>query len=62
MNRVIYAIDQLSTRSTDTNDYPVERLEVKSVKIMDRSKLPAPPQPTTNAPAKPTKRWWQIFG
>jgi cyclophilin family peptidyl-prolyl cis-trans isomerase len=56
------ALDALSTRSTDTNDYPVDRIVVRSVKIMDRSKLPAPPQPATTPAAKPGRRWWQFFG
>jgi cyclophilin family peptidyl-prolyl cis-trans isomerase len=56
------ALDALSTRSTDTNDYPVDRIVMRSVKIMDRSKLPTPPKPAEAAPAKPGRRWWQIFG
>jgi cyclophilin family peptidyl-prolyl cis-trans isomerase len=55
-------LDAISTRSTDTNDYPVDRIQVRSIKIMDRSKLPAPPQPATTPAAKPGRRWWQIFG
>jgi peptidyl-prolyl cis-trans isomerase B (cyclophilin B) len=55
-------LDALSTRSTDTNDYPVDRIVVRSVKIMDRSKLPAPPQPAATPAAKPGRRWWQFFG
>jgi cyclophilin family peptidyl-prolyl cis-trans isomerase len=54
-------LDSLSERPTDSNDYPVERIEIRSVKIVDRAKLPAPPKPA--APSdKPGKRWWQIFG
>jgi peptidyl-prolyl cis-trans isomerase B (cyclophilin B) len=54
-------LDALSTRPTDSNDYPTERMVIRSVKIMDRSQLPPPPQakPTD---AKPARRWWQIFG
>lgn len=55
-------LDALSTRSTDTNDYPVERIAVRSVQIMDRSKLPAPPKPSEAPAVKPGRRWWQIFG
>jgi cyclophilin family peptidyl-prolyl cis-trans isomerase len=55
-------LDALSTRSTDTNDYPVDRIVVRSVKIVDRSKLPAPPKPAEAPAAKPGRRWWQIFG
>lgn len=55
-------LDGLSTRATDTNDYPVERIVVRSVKIMDRSKLPATPKPAEAPATKPGRRWWQIFG
>lgn len=55
-------LDQLSTRSTDTNDYPVERIVVKSIKVVDRSKLPAPPKPEDPAAKKGGRRWWQFFG
>lgn len=54
-------LEALSTRSTDSNDYPAERIEVKSIKVMDRSKLPAPPAPPA-AGEKPKRAWWQIFG
>ena len=54
-------LDVLSARPVDSNDYPVERMEIRSVKIMDRAQLPPPPKPP--APSdKPAKRWWQIFG
>ena len=54
-------LDTLSTRATDTNDYPTDRIEIKSIKIVDRAQLPAPPKPA--APnTKPTKHWWQFFG
>jgi peptidyl-prolyl cis-trans isomerase B (cyclophilin B) len=56
------ALDAISTRSTDTNDYPVDRIVVRSVKIMDRSKLPPPPKPAEAPETKPGRRWWQIFG
>jgi len=54
------ALDALSTRATDSNDYPGDRIEIRSVKIMDRSQLPPPPAPASEAP-KPAKKWWQIF-
>ncbi len=67
---VIYGLDVLdglSTMTVDTNDYPLERIEVKSIKIMPREKLPAAPEPVVVNPAvgKPApkkKSWWQIFG
>lgn len=54
-------LEALSERSTDSNDYPAERIEVKSIKIVDRSKLPPPPAPPAEG-AKPARKWWQIFG
>jgi peptidyl-prolyl cis-trans isomerase B (cyclophilin B) len=53
-------LDMLSTKSTDTNDYPTDRIEVQSIKIMDRAQLPAPPKP--GGGGTPVHRWWQIFG
>lgn len=56
------ALDALSTRSTDSNDFPAERIEIRSVKIMDRAQLPPPPAPPGEGAAKPARKWWQIFG
>lgn len=56
------ALDALSTRATDSNDHPAERIEIRSVKIMDREQLPAPPAPPGEGEAKPARKWWQIFG
>lgn len=62
--QVIYGyetLDEISTKPVDSNDYPLERCFIRSVKIMPREQLPPPPGP--DAPAKkPAKRWWQIFG
>jgi cyclophilin family peptidyl-prolyl cis-trans isomerase len=55
------SLDLLSTRTTDSNDYPSERIEIRSVKIMDRAKLPPPPAPAAES-TKPARRWWQFFG
>ena len=58
--RGLETLDAISTRAVDSNDYPVERIVIKSVKIIPREKLPAtPPAPQPGAPK--TKRWWQIF-
>jgi cyclophilin family peptidyl-prolyl cis-trans isomerase len=54
------ALDQISQLPVDSNDYPVERVEIKSLKIIPREQLPPPPQPAAPAPP-PTKRWWQFF-
>jgi cyclophilin family peptidyl-prolyl cis-trans isomerase len=53
-------LEQISNLPVDSNDYPVERVEIKSVKILPREQLPAPPVMPKPGPA-PTKRWWQFF-
>ncbi|MDB6154805.1 MAG: peptidyl-prolyl cis-trans isomerase cyclophilin type [Chthoniobacteraceae bacterium] len=61
---VIYGLDvldALSTKPVDTNDFPVERIEVESIKIVPREALPpvqAPVKPGT--PVK-TKHWWEFY-
>lgn len=62
--QVIYGLDTLeliSTQPVDSNDYPVARCVIRSIKILPREKLPPPPAPVAPGP-KPEKRWWQIFG
>lgn len=62
--RVLYGYDTLdliSTSPVDSNDYPLERSFIRSVKIMPREQLP--PEPPPQPPVKSrSKRWWQIFG
>ena len=53
-------LDALSTKSTDSNDYPIERIVIKSVKILPREQLPAAPGPVKPGPA-PKKPWWKLF-
>ena len=53
-------LDALSTKPVDSNDYPVQRVEIQSVKIMPREKLPPPPAPVVPGPA-PKKPWWKLF-
>lgn len=56
------ALNQISELPVDTNDSPVQRVDVKSIKIMPREKLPAPPVAGPPAPTTPKKkRWYQIF-
>jgi peptidyl-prolyl cis-trans isomerase B (cyclophilin B) len=58
-------LDLISTKSVDSNDNPIERIEIRSVKIVPREKLPAPPTPEKpgTTPAKPAKKpWYKIFG
>jgi cyclophilin family peptidyl-prolyl cis-trans isomerase len=57
-------LDQISELPVDTNDNPLQRVEIKSIQIVPREKLPAAPVvgPTAPAPAKATKKhWYQIF-
>ncbi len=66
--RVIWGLDTLdaiSTKTVDSNDNPVERIEIRSVKILPREKLPAPPapeKPGTVTPKPDKKPWWKIIG
>jgi peptidyl-prolyl cis-trans isomerase B (cyclophilin B) len=63
--KVIYGLEVLeaiSNKPVDSNDYPVERVTVKSLRILPREQLPPPPQPPAPG-AKPAKKpWWKIFG
>jgi cyclophilin family peptidyl-prolyl cis-trans isomerase len=54
------ALDEISNLPVDSNDYPVQRVEIKSVKIVPREQLPPPPAPVVPGPA-PKKKWWQFF-
>lgn len=61
---VIYGLDTLdfiSTKPVDSNDNPIERSVIRSVRILPREKLPPAPAPVAPI-TKPAKRWWQIFG
>ncbi len=66
--RVIWGLDTLdllSAKTVDSNDNPVERLEIRSVKVMPREKLPAPPapeKPGATLPKPDKKPWWKIIG
>lgn len=53
-------LDALSTRAVDSNDNPIERIVIRSVKIMPREELPPAPAPVPPSLAA-KKRWWQIF-
>ena len=53
-------LDALSTKPADSNDYPIERIVIKSVKILPREQLPAAPGPVKPGPA-PKKPWWKLF-
>ena len=53
-------LEQISNLPVDSNDYPVERVEIRTLKIVPREQLPPPPAPAAPAPP-PKKRWWQFF-
>jgi peptidyl-prolyl cis-trans isomerase B (cyclophilin B) len=60
---VIWGLDtltQISQLPVDTNDNPIQRVEIKSIKVLPREQLPPPPVPAPPAPPK-KKRWYQIF-
>jgi peptidyl-prolyl cis-trans isomerase B (cyclophilin B) len=54
-------LEVISNQPTDTNDYPVERIELTKVSIIDRSALPVPvKQATPSGPIfAPKKPWWR---
>jgi peptidyl-prolyl cis-trans isomerase B (cyclophilin B) len=60
---VIWGLDtlqQVSNLPVDSNDYPVTRVEIKSVKIVPREELP--PAPVTPPPGPARKKpWWKLF-
>ena len=58
-------LDVISAKAVDSNDNPVQRIEVRSIKVLPREKLPAAPGPEApgDGLAKPAKKsWWKIFG
>ncbi len=54
------ALEEISNLPVDSNDYPTQRVEIKSLKILPREQLPSAPVAPKPGPA-PTKRWWQFF-
>jgi cyclophilin family peptidyl-prolyl cis-trans isomerase len=55
-------LDQISAMPVDSNDYPVQRVVIRSVKIVPREKLPAEPKPAAPGTAPAAKKpWWKIF-
>jgi cyclophilin family peptidyl-prolyl cis-trans isomerase len=63
--KVIWGLDvleEISNLPVDSNDYPVQRVEIRSVKIVPREQLPPPPVAPVPGPAPaPGKKWWQFF-
>ncbi len=62
---VLYGMDTLdaiSARAADSNDNPIDRVTIKTLRILPREQLPGapvPPKPGTPTPAK--KPWWKLF-
>jgi peptidyl-prolyl cis-trans isomerase B (cyclophilin B) len=54
-------LDAISTSPVDSNDYPLDRSVIRSIKIVPREQLPPDPGPLPPKKA-PVKKWWQIFG
>jgi len=68
-------LDAISTRPADSNDNPVDRVTIKSLRLVSRPEAPPAPAPaaappgkakpgeTTPAPVPPAKRpWWKLWG
>ena len=51
----IDVLDLISEKSTDTNDYPIERIKVRNIKIIPREQLPAPAEATKPGAVPPGK-------
>jgi cyclophilin family peptidyl-prolyl cis-trans isomerase len=62
---VIYGLetlDAISNKPVDSNDYPIERITIQSIKVLPREQLPPPPS-AAPVEAKPKRKaWWKIFG
>jgi peptidyl-prolyl cis-trans isomerase B (cyclophilin B) len=62
--RILYgmeSLDEISTLPVDSNDYPVERIEIRSIRILERDKLPAVPTAAEIESGKVSKPWWRFF-
>lgn len=55
-------LDAISTRTADSNDNPVERVEIKSIRIVPREEMPAPAAPAAPGAAPAKKPWWKFWG
>jgi peptidyl-prolyl cis-trans isomerase B (cyclophilin B) len=54
-------LDQFSKTPVDSNDNPIQRVEITSIKILSREQLPAAPNPNAPPPPAPKKPWWKLF-
>ena len=55
-------LDALSTKTVDSNDNPVERVVLKSLRIIPREQIPAPAAPAKPGAAPAKKPWWKFWG
>jgi cyclophilin family peptidyl-prolyl cis-trans isomerase len=58
---VLYGLDTLeriSEMPVDSNDFPMDRISIQSVKILPREQLPAAPVPGAKKPKRP---WYKIW-
>lgn len=55
-------LDLISTKPVDSNDNPIDRIEIRSLKIIPREEVPAPPAPAQPGAQPPKKPWWRIWG
>lgn len=55
-------LDAVSTRTVDSNDNPVERVEIKSIRIVPREEMSAPAAPAKPGAAPAKKSWWKFWG
>jgi cyclophilin family peptidyl-prolyl cis-trans isomerase len=63
--RVIYGmgvLDTLSQLPVDSNDNPVQKIEICSVRILDRARLPEEQTDAEIEAGRKPLRWWQRLG
>ncbi len=53
-------LDRISTASVDSNDFPIERFQIESLRILPREQLPPAPVPGAKKPA-PQRAWWRLW-
>jgi cyclophilin family peptidyl-prolyl cis-trans isomerase len=54
-------LDEISQLPVDTNDNPLQRVEIKSIKILPREQLPSGPAQPLPPPTAKKKPWWKLF-
>lgn len=51
-------LERISEMPVDSNDFPTDRVSIKSIKILPHEKLPPPPVPGAKKPKRP---WWKFW-